>query len=245
MPIIKSQTKVKTSAYRLSHPNQPGRHNNKDAHRGDFALPTFKVEQELWSQGYKYVCGLDEAGRGALAGPLVCAAVILPDKIKPLPFRDSKDLNSDTRKKIFEIIKKEAIAWSAAEICVSDIDKFGIQTATYLAFNSAIKSLKIDPHFLLVDYYRLPASKIKQRSLKFGDRISMSIAAASIVAKVTRDKIMIDLGQTEIGQIYELADNLGYGTKKHKAKITKFGASANHRKTFCKFDLKAQKSFNF
>jgi len=245
MRTIKSQIRAKTSAYHLSHPNQPGRHNNKDARRCDFIIPTLEVEQELWNQGYKHVCGLDEAGRGALAGPLVCAAVILPNKTKPLPFRDSKDLKSEDREKMFEIIKREAVAWSAAEICVSDIDKFGIQTATYLAFNTAIKSLGVNPHFLLIDYYRLPATQIKQRSLKYGDRISMSIAAASIVAKVTRDKIMIDLGQTKVGLKYDLGDNLGYGTKNHKAKINKFGMSANHRKNFCKFDFKAQKSFNF
>lgn len=245
MPIIKTQIRVKKSGYRLSHPNQPGRHNNKDATRGDFPLPTLEVERELWGQGYKYVCGLDEAGRGALAGPLVCAAVILPNQIKSLPFRDSKDLKAENREKMFEIIKKEAIAWSASEIGVQDIDKFGIQTATYLAFNDAIGSLKVNPHFLLIDYYRLPATKIKQRSLKYGDRISMSIAAASIVAKVTRDKIMTKLGQTQVGKIYDLAENLGYGTKNHKMRISDLGVSANHRKTFCKFDFKAQKSFNF
>lgn len=245
MPTIKSQVKAKTSVYHLSHLNQPGRHNNKDARRSDFIFPTLIVEKELWKQGYKHVCGLDEAGRGALAGPLVCAAVILPDKLTSLPFRDSKDLKREDREKMFKIIQKEAVTWAAAKISASDIDKFGIQTATYLAFEHAIKTLKVDPHFLLIDYYRLPGTRFKQRSLKYGDRISMSIAAASIVAKVTRDKIMISLGQTKTGLRYDFKKNLGYGTKDHRAKIYKLGVSTYHRRTFCKFDFKAQKSFNF
>jgi len=245
MPTTKPSPKGKTSAYRLSHPNQRGQHNNESSRKSDFKTPSLLIEKELWEQGHNFVCGLDEAGRGALAGPLVTAAVILPHEFVDFGIRDSKDLNAKRREKIFFKIQKDAIAWAVGITDVSDIDKFGIQSATYLSFNKAIDSLAVKPNFLIIDFYRLPASKILQRPVKFGDRISYSIAAASILAKVTRDKIMFELGNSTEGKKYDFAKNLGYGTSSHKTKIKKFGLSIHHRRCYCSVDEKTQKSFNF
>ena len=236
---------AKTSRFRLSHPSRHGLHNNKTSKKSDFKSPTFAVESEVWSMGCKYVCGLDEAGRGAWAGPLVTAAVVLPDCIKKFPFRDSKDLKEEEREKMFKMIQKEAVSFSVAVLENTQIDKLGIQTATYICFDRSISDLKVKPDFLLIDYYRLPGSKILQRSIKFGDRISMSIAAASIVAKVTRDKIMKDLSRKKAAKNYSFDRNFGYGTKDHRQRIKEFGISTHHRKTYCRFDSDTQKSFNF
>lgn len=243
IPTNRATKIAKTSVYHLSHPNLRAPHNNLK--RSDFKTPSFDLERELWSNGYKYICGLDEAGRGAWAGPLVTAAVILPDNLRNLPFRDSKDLKPEERQAMLKIIKKKALSFSVGLVESVKIDKVGIQTATYLSFNQSIATLRQIPDFLLIDYYRLPGSAIMQKSIKFGDRISMSIAAASIVAKVTRDEIMKKLSKSNGFEKYGFEQNLGYGTRDHQEKIKQYGLSQHHRKTFCRFDSEDQKSFNF
>ena len=193
-------------------------------------FPTFKIEQELWGLGYRMVCGLDEAGRGALAGPLVAAAVILPKKaIENL--NDSKLLTAKERSSLHEIIIKSAY-WGVGIAEVEEINFHGIQTATYLAFQRSLDKLKVKPDFLLIDHYRLPAAPAAQKSVTFGDRLSQTIAAASIIAKVTRDQIMCKLARTKEGRGYFLNQHFGYGTAHHLETIERLGPSIHHRRQF-------------
>lgn len=174
------------------------------------------------------VCGIDEAGRGALAGPLVAAGVILKPKTN-LNAKDSKLLGRLQREKLFEIIKVESIDWAYSVAGVEEINRVGIQAATYVAFHRVISELKREPDFLLIDHYRLPATIIPQLNLTFGDRLTKAIGAASIVAKVIRDKIMRDLSGNKKLKYYDFANNFGYGTKKHLEAINRFGISCHHR----------------
>lgn len=191
--------------------------------------PDFKKEKELWALGYNRVCGIDEAGRGALAGPLVAAGVILPPKIK-CQFNDSKLIEADKRRVLFEKIKEISLAFAVGIASVEEINTFGIQPATYIAYKRAYTSIKLEPSFILVDHYRIPTCKIPQCAITFGDRLSQSIAAASIVAKVTRDEIMISLHKEFPN--YHLKQHKGYGTTKHFKQIEKYGLSKIHRKSF-------------
>ena len=167
--------------------------------------PDFKKEKELWKLGFEFVCGIDEAGRGAIAGPLVAGGVILKHQAKPL-YNDSKLLTSKVRLKLFDEIKKQSVAWAIGISSVSEIYEFGIQTATYLAYERVLTALKQTPSFLLLDYYRMPSCEIPQVSITKGDQKSQSIAAASIVAKVSRDLIMSDLAKTN--QQYQFHSSL-------------------------------------
>lgn len=202
--------------------------------------PHFKKERELLGLGFDFICGLDEAGRGALAGPLVAGAVILNPKTKRL-FNDSKLLSRKKREDLFEILKKISIAWSTGIVSVEEINNFGIQTANYLAFERAIQNLSIKPSFLLIDYYRLPGTNIPQSSITKGDRVSQSIAAASIVAKVERDRMMTELENETLG--YRFDKHMGYSTKLHQKMIIELGASELHRTKF--IDKKGQNQLHF
>lgn len=200
--------------------------------------PHFEVEKALFQEGFRFICGIDEAGRGALAGPLVAGAVILNKG--DIDLDDSKKLSAKKRQKMFEIIKLEALAWSVGIVEVDEINKFGLQSATYLAYQRAIDSLATKPDFLLIDHYRLPATEIHQNSITFGDQISLSIAGASIVAKVTRDEIMKKLPGS---RAYGFQTNFGYGTSSHLKAIKSDGPSTHHRNY--SFDKLNQTAFNF
>src|SRR5258708_7558554 len=156
------------------------------------SLPTFQYEQKLWSAGLQYVAGVDEVGRGCFAGPVVAAAVILPTKFsKTDRINDSKKLSAKVRKELAIIIQQYALAFSIAEISVSIINKIGIGKAAQQAFVNAINGLQIRPEHILIDAFMINAlQKAKQTPIVHGDSISISIAAASIIAKVYRDELM-------------------------------------------------------
>ena len=191
--------------------------------------PNYKKERELWELGYKFVCGIDEAGRGALAGPLVSGAVILKPRTKNL-FNDSKLLSQKKREELFEIVMGSAISWAIGLANIKEINEYGIQGATYLSYLRAIKNLKLKPSFLLIDHYRLPGTHIPQASITKGDRLSQTIAAASIVAKVSRDRLMTKFDSDF--PCYKFKNNFGYGTKYHQNAIAENGVCSIHRLSF-------------
>jgi len=189
------------------------------------------------------VCGIDEAGRGALLGPIVAGAVILPANKIFKDFNDSKRLKSKEREDLYSLICKKAVCWGTGIVDVKIINRYGIQSATYLAYHMAIKSLKVAPDHLLIDHYRLPGIDISQTPITKGDSISQSIAAASIVAKVTRDALMARLAKDLKG--YGLDRNFGYGTQRHIEAIVRSGPTNHHRQKFIPVDKILQREFNF
>jgi ribonuclease HII len=195
-------------------------------------LPTFNEEKYLWKQGFQHIAGVDEVGRGCFAGPVVTAAVILPQTFSSqTPINDSKKLTAKTRQLLADIIKKQAIAFSIAEVSVSVINKLGIGKATQQAFRSAVKNLTKRPDYILIDaFYIQHLSRKNQKPIIHGDGISISIAAASILAKVYRDALMQKL-HTKYA-VYDFATNKGYGTQKHRDAIKQYGLSDLHRSSF-------------
>jgi ribonuclease HII len=202
--------------------------------------PNFKKERELSKLGFKFVCGIDEAGRGAIAGPLVSGAVILKPKTKSI-FDDSKKIKKHKREELFDFIKENSLCWSVGIASIEEIITNGIQNATYLSYHRAIEALKIKPDFLLIDHYRLPANQIPQLPITKGDQISQTIAAASIVAKVTRDRMMDELDKKY--SEYDLSKNYGYGTKNHLERIQEIGICEIHRTNF--IDKPCRNQLNF
>jgi len=192
-------------------------------------IPKRYHEEALTKQGFTNIAGLDEVGRGALAGPLIAAAVILSVK-KIYKIRDSKLLNSKLRNLLAAKIKKEARCYAIGKASVSEIKKLGLQPATYLAFKRAVSKLKAKPDFLLIDAYTLPESKILQKGIKKGDLICTSISAASIVAKDYRDKLMIKLHKKYPHYRFDL--HKGYGTALHLERLKQYGPSKIHRQNF-------------
>ncbi len=221
--------------------------------------PNFSYEKRLWRRGFKYVVGVDEVGRGAFAGPLVVGAVIFARplklktenlKLKIIGLNDSKLLKPRFREQLTREIKEKALAWDVTEIGVSVINRIGIAKATEKAMRKAIKDInnkvvanfssrkneknKID--FVLVDYFYIPylrgVGKKKQKGIKKGDQKSFSIAAASILAKVHRDKIMRSLARKPRYKKYLWGKNKGYGTKVHREVIIRYGLTRYHRKKF-------------
>lgn len=192
----------------------------------------FSVESTLWSQGLQMVCGIDEVGRGCFAGPVVAGAVIFPQGAKLIEgIADSKLLTHKKRVELAKRIKDSASAWAIGEISVPDINKYGIGEATQLAFSKAVANLGKAADFFLIDaFYVKTLDKLKQKPLPGGDRISASIAAASIIAKVYRDELMEKLGLQFPN--YAFDKHKGYGTKLHRELIKKFGLSDLHRKSF-------------
>lgn len=203
-------------------------------HRPNSELPTLANELNLCCQGYKLIAGVDEAGRGAIAGPVVAAAVILPQSISGASWsiwvRDSKELSPPQRSLLFDLIVKEAVAVGVGVVDSMTIDAIGILAATRLAMRDAVAKLACLPDFLLIDYVNLPQLTIEQKSIVKGDKLSLSIACASIVAKVTRDRIMTDLDRCYPG--YGLAEHKGYGTEQHLARLRRLGPSPIHRCSF-------------
>lgn len=195
-------------------------------------LPTFEHESKYWNRGLHYVAGVDEVGRGCFAGPVVAAAVILPSTFNASnEIDDSKRLTPQKRNKLAEIIKKHALAYSIAEISVQIINEVGIGKAAQQAFTKAVMGLKNAPQHILVDAFRISSfAPHIQTPIIHGDRISISIAAASIIAKVYRDEYMQKLHNKY--KTYDFFTNKGYGTKKHREAITKFGLCEQHRTSF-------------
>ncbi len=195
--------------------------------------PSLGHETELRSQGYELIAGIDEAGRGALAGPVVASAVILPC-LTNLPWfalvRDSKELNSSKRESLFDLITKEALAVGIGIVPPQVIDSINIFKATKLAMLQAVEKLRKQPNFLLIDRLGLSQCPIPQRGITRGDKTCLSIACASIVAKVTRDRLMEEFDQLYPG--YGFAQHKGYGTKRHISCLQMLGPSPIHRLYF-------------
>jgi len=196
-------------------------------------FPNLDEEDKLKSQGYELIAGIDEVGRGALAGPVVASAVILPHPAN-LPWfglvRDSKELNYRKRESLFDLISKEAIAVGIGIVPSQVIDSINILKATRLAMMQAVEKLPRQPTFLLIDRITLSQCPIPQTGITRGDKSCLSIACASIIAKVTRDRIMEELDIKYPG--YGFAGHKGYGTRKHISCLRKLGPSPVHRLYF-------------
>lgn len=191
-----------------------------------------KIEDSLYSEGYEYICGIDEAGRGPLCGPVVAAAVILPKDKYIEGVNDSKKLSPKKREKLYDDIKKEAISVGIGIVDVDIIEEINILNATKLAMIKAVKELKIKPDYLLIDGNQLIDIDIEKQTVVSGDAKSESIAAASIIAKVTRDRMLVNFDK--LYPEYGFAKHKGYGTKMHIEAIKKYGLTPIHRKSFCK-----------
>lgn len=188
-----------------------------------------QYEKSLWAEGISFLAGIDEVGRGPLAGPVVAAAVVLPKDFHLLGLTDSKKVPKDKRQEFFDIINKQAIAVGVGIISPAEIDKVNIYEATKLAMIKAIDSLSVKPEHLLIDAMKLPLST-SQTSLIKGDSRSISIAASSIIAKVTRDNYMEQLHEQY--PHYRFDKHMGYGTPEHLEAIDKYGVCIEHRKSF-------------
>ena len=193
----------------------------------------YTLEAEAISKGYTSVCGVDEAGRGPLCGPVVAAAVILPVGLHIEGLNDSKKLTEAKREKIFDIIIKEAIAYSICESSVEEINSTDILSASLLAMRRAISSLPVSSDFALIDGNVTRGFELPCQAVVHGDAISPSIAAASILAKVTRDRMCKDLDEQY--PMYGIAKHKGYGTKVHMDALRKYGPSPIHRTKFIRF----------
>jgi len=191
-----------------------------------------KPEEELYNNGIKVIAGMDEAGRGPLAGPVVAAAVILPPDFNVPGVDDSKRLTEKKREALYEVITDQALSYSIGIVDNYIIDDINILRATRLAMKQAINRLKIKPEYILIDALTLKDIPIPQRGIIKGDSISISIAAASIIAKVTRDRMMKEFHK-RFPQ-YALDRNKGYGTKEHLEGIASYGPCLLHRKSFIK-----------
>ena len=192
----------------------------------------YQYELNAENMGYKAVCGVDEAGRGPLAGPVFAAAVILPANCEIEGLNDSKKLSEKKREALFDVIKEKAISWCVASVDEKTIDEINILQATYLAMKNAVEGLDVTADYALIDGNRMPPIEIKGETIVKGDAKSMSIAAASILAKVSRDRFMLELDK-EYPQ-YQFAKHKGYGTKLHYEMLTEHGVSPCHRMTFLK-----------
>ena len=193
----------------------------------------YKLEQELHEQGYQYVCGVDEAGRGPLCGPVVAAACILPDGFVLEGLNDSKKLTPKKRDKLFDLIRENAIAYCIAEASVEEIDELNILEADLLAMRRAIDGLSVPADIALIDGNISRDFQIPAKAVIHGDAISPNIAAASILAKVTRDRQCEELDR-QYPQ-YGIAKHKGYGTKAHMDALRQYGPSPIHRKQFIRF----------
>lgn len=193
-------------------------------------LAMMQIEQQYYKQGYRFIAGVDEAGRGPLAGPVVAAAVILPEDCRLLGLNDSKQLSERKRQALFEDIKRTAVSFSIAIITNEEIDELNIYEATKKAMAQAIKQLDPKPDHILIDAVPLELSSYSTESIVKGDQRSISIAAASILAKVTRDQLMKDIHKQY--PMYQFDHHMGYGTKQHLELLRKYGPSPFHRKSF-------------
>lgn len=195
-------------------------------------IDMWEFERKYIEQGYQFICGVDEAGRGPLAGPVCAAAVILPTDIDIAGLNDSKKLTDKKRRELFPVICEKAIAYGIAFADHKEIDEINILQATYLAMERAIKNLAVKPDFALIDGNRAKDFGVPLETVVGGDGRSASIAAASILAKVTRDDFMLKMA--EIYPQYGFEIHKGYGTKAHYVALAEHGPSPIHRMTFLK-----------
>jgi ribonuclease HII len=197
-------------------------------------FPDISLERSLWGDGFRSIAGLDEAGRGALAGPVAAGAVILPPQAGVVDLlqgvNDSKKLTPPQRTLYASIIKEIAIAWEVGMASHIEIDAYGIVAATRLAMKRAIDRLRKRPDYLLIDYLDLPAVPLPRTPLVKGDQRSLTIAAASILAKTARDTVLCQLEQSYPG--YGFAEHKGYCTRVHLAALGRLGPSPVHRHSF-------------
>jgi ribonuclease HII len=196
-------------------------------------MPSFIEEERLAAQGYRLIAGVDEAGRGALAGPVVAAAVILPSDVDVAQLdgvRDSKLIAPAKREWLFHHIYQLAIAVGVGMAPHSLVDSQGIIRATRVAMKQAIERLSPSPEWLLIDHLHLPELKLPQKGITHGDNLCFSIACASIIAKVARDRIMVELDGRYPG--YGMARHKGYGTRQHVSCLLRLGACPIHRRSF-------------
>ncbi len=196
-------------------------------------MPDYSYENEMHVKGYGTVCGVDEAGRGPLCGPVVAAACILPDGFFIEGLNDSKKLTPKKREELFDLITKNAVSYCVAEASVEEIDELNILEADLLAMRRAIDGLSVKADCALIDGNIARDFKIPAFAVIKGDSLSMSIAAASILAKVTRDRICTELDK--LYPQYKIAKHKGYGTKLHIDALKQFGPSPIHRKKFIRF----------
>ena len=196
-------------------------------------MPSYEYEEKHYAEGYTAVCGCDEAGRGPLCGPVVAAAVILPRGLVLEGLDDSKKLTEKKRERLFDIIKEKAIAYAIAEASPAEIDEINILNASMLAMRRAVEALSVKADFALIDGNRVPKDiKIDCQTVVKGDAKSLSIAAASILAKVTRDRLLLEYDEKY--PQYNFAKHKGYGTAEHMEAIRKYGVSEVHRPSFLK-----------
>ena len=193
----------------------------------------YLYEENALKAGYKTICGIDEAGRGPLAGPVYAAAVILPIGLEIKGLNDSKKISEKKREQLFDVICENAVSYSIGIATEKEIDEINILNATFLAMHRAVEGLNIKPDYALIDgnqYPKIPM--LTEETVVKGDAKSMSIAAASILAKVSRDRFMLEKAK-EYPQ-YQFEKHKGYGTKLHYEMLTKFGPSPIHRLSFLK-----------
>lgn len=195
-------------------------------------IDLWEIEHDFFDKGFEVICGVDEAGRGPLAGPVCAAAVILPRNLLIPGLNDSKKLSDKKRRELFEQIKAQAIAYGIAFASEKEIDEINILQATYLAMERAISQLSVRPDLALIDGNRAKDFGLPVETIIKGDARSASIAAASILAKVTRDDYMIEMSKEYPAYGFEI--HKGYGTKRHYAALTEAGMCPLHRRTFLK-----------
>lgn len=196
-------------------------------------MPDYEFEKAAVNSGFSCICGVDEAGRGPLAGPVCAAAVILPEGVVIEGLDDSKKLTEKKRERLYDIIKETAVAYSVAYGTLEEIETVNILEATYLAMNRAIEGLSVKPDFALIDGNRVPRGiKIPCETIVKGDSKSMSVAAASVLAKVTRDRLMLEYDKKY--PEYNFKKHKGYGTKEHTELIKQYGPCEIHRLSFLK-----------
>ena len=196
-------------------------------------MPDYSYEKAAEISGFNIICGVDEAGRGPLAGPVCAAAVILPEDLEIEGLNDSKKLSEKKREQLFDIITEKALSYCVAYGTLEEIEEKNILNATFLAMNRAIDGLKLKPDFALIDGNKIPTGiKVPAAAVVKGDAKSMSIAAASILAKVSRDRLLMEYDKKY--PQYQFAKHKGYGTKLHTDLIKEFGPCEIHRLSFLK-----------
>jgi ribonuclease HII len=192
---------------------------------------SLRHERALRTRGFVRIAGIDEAGRGPLAGPVVAGAVILPEKFRHRTLTDSKQLSPQRREELFrELTTHDGVVWAVAVVEVDEIDRINILRATHQAMRRAAEGLAVRPDHVLIDGLPVRPFPIEQTALVKGDALSFSIAAASVLAKVTRDRLMVEMDERHPG--YDFAQHKGYGTALHLAKLRAHGPCPIHRKTF-------------
>lgn len=192
--------------------------------------PGLRFEREFWRRGLRLVAGVDEAGRGPLAGPVVAAAVILPPGVRIPGLDDSKRLGERRRLQVYEHIRRLALAVAVGHASPREVDRWNVHRATQEAMRRALRRLRPAPEALLVDGWPLPGVDLPQRAVVDGDALSQSIAAASVVAKVWRDRLMVHLDRRY--PQYGFARHKGYPTREHRLALQRFGATPLHRRSF-------------